>query len=339
MTEVVIDAPEPGTSTLAQKLLAEAIGTAILVFVGCGTAVATGGDVAPTGLAFGITILMLAYSFGRVSGGHFNPAVSLGAALAGRIAWKETGLYAAVQVVGGLLGGLLLALVALSIHAGGEHWKFGDPLGNNGYGDNYGSQLHIGLGGALLLEVILTGIFVLVILAVTDRRNPTIAALAPLAIGLALAALHFVAINLDGTSVNPARSLGVAFFSGSDAIKDVWLFVVAPLIGAALVGALYPILFGRDGDPVPGSGIKLGGGGAADQAFAQQWGQQAAAQQPIIQDGWQWDPASQQWIPAPQQAPAPPAPQASQAPLGGEVQGGWQPPQDGGEHTQVRPPQ
>ncbi|HVK26887.1 MAG TPA: MIP family channel protein [Nocardioides sp.] len=338
--EAMADQSADTPPTTTQKLLAEFLGTFVLVFIGCGAAVTTGADVAATGLAFGIAIVVMAYSFGRVSGGHFNPAVSVGAALAGRISWKDTGLYAAAQTAGALLGGLVLAFTILASDVG---WEFGDPLGSNGFGD--AGQVEI--GGALLIEIVLTFIFLLVILAVTDERNRAIAAQAPLAIGFALAAIHFVGINATGTSVNPARSLGVAFFSGGDAIADLWLFIVAPLIGAAIAGVIYPLTFGRDKDPVPGSGLNFGSGGSSDPGFTQQWnqgygqqpgfGQQGFGQQqpdqPIIQDGWQWDPATQQWIPAQQQggAPAPaPAPDPAQ-------QGGWAPP--AGDQTQVRPPQ
>ncbi len=356
MTDAAVDESTP--PTLVQKLLAEGLGTFVLVFIGCGAAVTTGADVAATGLAFGIAIVMMVYAFGRISGGHFNPAVSLGAALAGRISWKDTGLYAAAQTAGALLGGLVLALTILATDNG---WAFGDSLGNNSFGDYSGTQV----GGALLVEIVLTFIFLLVILSVTDERNRAIAAQAPLAIGLALAAIHFVAIPLTGTSVNPARSIGVAFFSGSDAIQDLWLFIVAPLVGAAIAGVLYPLTFGRDKDPVAGSGLNFGAGGSSDPGFSQQWNQQqfgqpaqqqygqqvgqhqygqhvdpqaqaqqAQAQQPIIQDGWQWDPAAQQWIPAQQQS-QPTPPQSTD--LG--QQGGWAPPAPGGEQTQVRPPQ
>jgi len=336
MTEQMTAAAPPPTQI--QKLAAEAIGTAVLVFIGCGAAVATNADVVATGLAFGITIVMMAYTFGRVSGGHFNPAVTVGAALAGRIAWKDTPLYVAAQVVGGLIGGLVLMLIVLTGDLG---WDFGEPLGSNGWGDSGNIELF----GALLLEIMLTFVFVFVIVGVTDDRNDTVA-FAPLVIGLALAAVHFVGINFTGTSVNPARSIGVAWFSGSDALIALWLFIVAPLIGGAAAGLLYPLLFGHGKTPVPGSGIPSGGatatvpGFGAPDAFQQQWNQPVAdqggyaapapAEQPIIQDGWQWDPSTQQWIPAQQPAaPQAPGPQAEQ-------QGGWAPP--AGEHTQVRPP-
>jgi aquaporin Z len=370
MTEAVAVAPAP---TLAQKLSAEAIGTFVLILFGVGAAVTAGGDLAAIGFAFGIAIIAMVYAFGRVSGGHFNPAVSVGAALGGRISWKEAGAYCGAQLVGGIVGGLVLALVLV---AGDTGYEIGDRMGANGFGDF--SALGLGVGGALIIEIVMTCLFLLVILAVTDTRNEH-PALAPLAIGMSLAAIHFATINLTGTSVNPARSIGAALFSGGDAIGQVWLFIVAPLIGGAIAGLAYPAIFGHGSDPVPGSGLNFGSGapvavpayGAPDQ-YQQQWNQQVpgypqpqqpqrddqlqqqwnqpqqqaqppqaaqAAQpaqqaqpqptqaqpvqpveQPIIQDGWQWDPQAQQWIPAQQQPP----------------QQQW--PNPGGEQTQVRPP-
>ncbi|MDO9457722.1 MIP/aquaporin family protein [Nocardioides sp.] len=347
--------PAPPTST--QKLLAEAIGTFVLVVLGVGAAVFGGGDIAAIGLAFGIAIIAMVYSFGRISGGHFNPAVSVGAALGGRISWKEAGTYIGAQVVGGLVGGIVLLLIAI---AGDTGYEFGDDaLGANGFGDRGGVDLF----GALIIELVLTFIFITVILSVTDERNEH-PALAPLAIGLTLAAIHFASIGATGTSVNPARSISTVFFSGTDAIVQIWLFILAPIVGGALAGLAYPAIFGHASEPVAGSGLNFNakagaavpGYGAPDQ-FQQQWNQpggsayggqpdpgayqqpgayaapaaQAAAapqpqvEQPIIQDGWQWDPQAQQWIPAQQQAP--------QAPQ----QGGWPAPGGSGEQTQVRP--
>lgn len=340
--EAMADQSADTPPTIVQKLLAEFLGTFVLVFIGCGTAVISGVDLVATGFAFGIAIVVMAYSFGRISGGHFNPAVSVGAALAGRISWKDVGLYSAAQTVGALVGGFVLAITLLASDA---PWEFGDPLGSNGFGELGSAEI----GGALIIEIVLTFIFLLVILSVTDDRNRAIAAQAPLAIGLALAAIHFVGIGATGTSVNPARSIGVAFYSGGDAIQDLWLFIVAPLIGAAIAGVIYPLTFGRDKDPVPGSGLNFGSGGSSDPGFTQQWnqgyGHQAFGQQggfgqqqdqPIIQDGWQWDPATQQWVPAQQQPGAAPAPAPDPAPDAGQ-QGGWAPP--AGDQTQVRPPQ
>ena len=179
-------------------------------------------------------------------------------------------------------------------------------------------------------------IFVYVILAVTDGRNEH-PALAPAAIGLTLSMIHFASINLTGTSVNPARSIGVALFAGSDAIIQLWLFILAPLVGAAIAGVTYALLFGQGAEPIPGSGWQFArtapaavpGYGAPDQ-FQQEWNQQAQEQaaweqEPIIQDGWQWDHAAQEWKPLEQWQPAPP-PQAQHAA-----------PPAGHEPTQVTP--
>lgn len=220
------------TPTLAQKLSAEAIGTFVLVVFGVGAAINQSGDVAAIGLSFGIAIIAMVYAFGRVSGGHFNPAVSVGAALGGRISWKDAGLYSGAQVLGGIVGGFLLALVYA---VGDTGYSFGDDdLGANFFGDRGG----IGLGGALIIEIVLTALFLLVILATTDERNEH-PALAPLAIGLTLAAVHFVAIPLTGTSVNPARSFGPALFVGGKALAQLWLFILVPLVAAAAAGYLF----------------------------------------------------------------------------------------------------
>ena len=333
MTEVALAATPVAPPTLTQKLAAELIGTFVLVLVGCGAAVYTGVNLVATGLAFGLAIVMMAYAFGRISGGHFNPAVSVGAALGGRIAWKDAALYAAAQVVGALVGALVLWV---ALHGFDGYDSARDGIGANAFGDTNGNGY--AWWAAFLLELVLTAIFVLVILAVTDERNDTVA-FAPLVIGLTLAAIHFVAIPATGTSVNPARSIGPGIFTfDGDHILQLWLFILAPLVGAAVAGVVYPAVFGHGAEPVPGSGFggrpALGVPGlGAPNAFEQQWNQQAYPQagaavpqeQPIIQDGWQWDPATQQWIPA-QQAPAPQQPAQ-----------GWAPPAPG-DQTQVRPP-
>ncbi len=322
--------------TEMQKLAAEAIGTFVLVLFGVGAVLASGGgDYAAVGLSFGIAIVAMVYAFGRISGGHFNPAVSVGAALGGRISWRDAGLYSAAQVVGATVGGAILALIQIT---GDTGYEFGDPLGANGFGDQGGVELV----GALLIEIVMTFVFVLIILSVTDTRNEH-PALAPLAIGLALAAIHFASMGATGTSVNPARSIGVVFFSGGDAMAQIWLFILAPLIGAALAGFTYPALFGHGAEPVPGSGLNFGApatvaaGGYVDQ-YQQQWNQPVAeaappAEQPIIQDGWQWDPQAQQWIPAQQQAAPPPQQAAPPA-----QQQGWPAPDQGSDPTQMKPP-
>jgi aquaporin Z len=358
MTDIT-DTPPPPTST--QKLAAEALGTFVLVLIGCGVAVTSDGDLVATGLAFGLTITFMVYALGRISGGHFNPAVSIGAAIGGRVSWREAGLFIGAQFVGAILGALVLMILALGID-GFEVFDSNFPLGTNGYSEG---PYDYAVWAALLVELVMTFLFVFVILSVTDSRNEH-PALAPLAIGVALAMIHFMLIPLTGTSVNPARSLGPALFSGGDWIVQVWPFLIAPVIGAALAGLVYPALFGHGADPVAGSGFSFGGRAAApaygmDQ-YQQQWNQpgnqpvgqshqgqgyqgqgypdqgyqdpaaQAAppVEQPIIQDGWQWDPQAQQWIPAqqppPQQQAAPPAQQ------------GWPAPEGGSEATQMRPP-
>jgi aquaporin Z len=333
-------APALVQPTLVQKLTAEVIGIFVLVFFGCGSIVyanATNASstVTTVGLTFGLAVLTMVYAFGRVSGGHFNPAVSVGAAVGGRLPWSQVGLYVLAQLVGAVGGALALFILMHGFDGFDAH----NNMGQNFYGDQGSGYAW---WAAFLLELLLTTVFVTVILAVTDERNEH-PALAPLAIGLTLAAIHFVAIPATGTSVNPARSIGPALFAGGDSIVQLWLFIIAPTLGGALAGVLYPLLFGRASEPVPGSGITFARprtaaqvpGYAAPDQYQQQWnqessaypadysrgygggyagthtggyagtaagqdayagtGQQAAA--PIIQDGWQWDPVGQQWHP------------------------------------------
>lgn len=328
MTDVAMaDASVEAPPTTVHKLLAEFIGTFALVLIGCGVAVVNSGEIVQTGLAFGLTVTLMAYAFGRISGGHFNPAVSVGAALGGRTSWRDAGMYIGAQVVGGIVAALVLMILFLGLD-GFEAFDSNAPLGTNGFS---AGGYDYAWWAAFLIEVIFTFLFVFVILAVTDKRNAANAMLAPLAIGVTLAVIHFMLIPLTGTSVNPARSIGPALFSGGDWLVQLWPFIPAPLLGGAIAGLLYPILFGHGDDPVPGSGLNFGSGGSSNPGFTQQWNQPHAPQdQPIIQDGWQWDPASQQWIPA-QQQPLPPAAPEAQQP------GGWAPPAS--DQTQVRPPQ
>lgn len=337
----MIDTPVDTPPTTVHKLLAEFIGTFALVLIGCGVAVVNAGDVVPTGLAFGLTVTLMVYAFGRISGGHFNPAVSVGAALGGRTSWRDAGLYIAAQVVGGIVAALLLMILFLGLD-GFEAFDSNFALGTNGFS---AGDYDYAWWAAFLVELVFTFLFVFVILAVTDKRNAANAMMAPLAIGVTLAVIHFMLIPLTGTSVNPARSIGPALFSGGDWLVQLWPFIPAPLIGGAVAGLLYPVLFGRGEDPVPGSGLNFGSGGSSNPGFTQQWNQGGQhqgfaqpAEQPIIQDGWQWDPAAQQWIPAQQQPAAPAGPAAPSGPAAPDSQqsGGWAPP--AGEQTQVRPP-
>lgn len=225
--------------TLGQKLSAEAIGTFVLVFFGCGTALASGGDYVATALAFGLTVLTMAYAVGHISGGHFNPAVSLGAAVSGRMAWKDAGIYAGVQVVAGIVAALVLLIVA-------RLYSIDDALASvSTQWDKGGSTDWL---GGFLIEMIGTAVFVFIILAVTDNRRDGTGIPAPIAIGLALALMHFALIGFTGTSVNPARSIGPGLFAGWDVAQQQWVFILAPLAGAALAGFGYPAIFGYDRD-------------------------------------------------------------------------------------------
>jgi aquaporin Z len=339
------------SSTTVQKISAEALGTFVLVFFGCGSVVFAnnsggGADYVAVGFTFGLAVMLMAYAVGRISGGHFNPAVSVGAAMGGRMSWRQVPIYVGSQLGGAIVAGLALFVL---LH-GFENFDAEGNMGQNFFGDE-GSGYS--WWAAFLLELLLTLLFIVVILAVTDARfeHP---ALAPLAIGLTLTAIHFVAIPATGTSVNPARSIGPGIFAGTDAIIQLWLFILAPLIGGALGGFLYPLIFGHGTDPVVGSGLNfprpapaaVPGYGAPDQ-YQQEWNQQQTAQdqaaweqEPIIQDGWQWDHAAQEWKPLEQwQAPAPPVQAAPVEPTPAPAPAPTPAPDPGTETTQLRPPE
>ncbi|BBZ01408.1 aquaporin [Mycolicibacterium chitae] len=233
--------------TMFHRLSAEFIGTFWLVLGGCGSAVfaakflsddiSVGIGFLGVALAFGLTVLTGVYAFGTISGGHFNPAVTLGAALAGRVEWKAVPGYWIVQVLGGLVGGLIIYVIA----SGRAGFEATGNMAANGYGDN--SPGGYSMTAVLIAEVVLTGVFLLVILGSTDDRAPK--GFAGLSIGLTLTLIHLISIPISNTSVNPARSTGVAFFNGDGAPGQLWLFWVAPLVGAAIAGIAYPYLFGR----------------------------------------------------------------------------------------------
>ena len=210
-----------------RKYIAECIGTFVLTLLGCGTAVFLGCDTAAgvvgTAVAFGLSVIAMAYTIGGISGCHINPAITLGVALSGRMSWKDAAGYWIGQVIGGLLAGAILLLLVKVVAAP----DLTGGLGSNGVA-NAG-----GLGGAFLVEVLATFLFVLVVLGTTDAKVGA-GNLAGLAIGLTLVLVHLVCIRLTGTSVNPARSIGPALFAGGAALKDLWVFIVAPLIGGAL---------------------------------------------------------------------------------------------------------
>lgn len=213
---------------------AEILGTAILVLFGCGAAVLMGAEIGMTGisLAFGLAIVAAAYGLGPISGAHLNPAVSLGALLAGRMGAGSFVSYVIAQMIGAVLGAAVLYLIA-SGKAGYDISANG--LGQNGYGAGYLGEYSV--TAALTFEFVMTFLFVTVILGATQPGAP--AAFAGLAIGLTLAAIHLVGITVTGVSVNPARSFGPAVLVGGKAVADLWVFLVAPLAGGALAGLVY----------------------------------------------------------------------------------------------------
>ena len=210
-----------------KKYFAECLGTFVLTFLGCGTAIFLGcttpAGVVGTALAFGLAVVAMAYTIGGISGCHINPAITLGVALSGRMSWKEACGYWCGQLVGGILAGAVLLLVAGVVAAP----DLTGALGSNGVA-NAG-----GVWGAFLVEVIATFLFVIVVLGTTDEKVGA-GNLAGLAIGLSLVLIHLVCINLTGTSVNPARSIGPALFAGGEALSNVWVFICAPMVGGAL---------------------------------------------------------------------------------------------------------
>lgn len=216
-----------------KKYLAEALGTAVLVLFGCGTAVVTGGNLIATSLAFGLAIVAMAYAIGDISGCHVNPAVSLAMAIRGKLTAKEFFGYVISQTIGALAGsGLLYLILSCAGNIGTE------SLGQNGFGSGYGLELNV--WGALLTEVILTFVFIYTILGITSSEKKS--HMAGIVIGLTLTFVHIIGINLTGTSVNPARSLAPAILLGGTAISQVWVFIIAPFIGSALAAFTYEAL-------------------------------------------------------------------------------------------------
>jgi len=231
--------------SLIKKGIAECIGTFVLVFFACGVAALTGGNLVPTALAFGLVIVAMAYSIGRISGCHINPAVSFGCLLTKRMTLVEFGVYVLAQIVGGFLGGVLI----LGIAKMGGVTLLGNAC-NNALGYNAAKGLESitagGYIGALLTEIVLTFVFVYVILNVT-AENSGAGKKAGIIIGLTLTLVHLVGIGLTGTSVNPARSIATAFadliYNGeTDALAQIWIFILAPMAGAAVAAAVYSLL-------------------------------------------------------------------------------------------------
>ena len=231
---------------LPQRIAAEFFGTFWLVFGGCGAAVFAGSEIGFYGvaLAFGLTVLTMVYAVGHISGGHFNPAITVGLAMGKRFDWKDVPTYVVTQVAAAVVAAFGLWVMA--------HGKSGfdsttTGFASNGYGDRSPGQY--AWWAVLLTEIVLTAFFLYVILGVTDTRAPK--SFAPQAIGLTLTLIHLISIPIDNTSANPARSIGPALFAGGAAIGQLWLFIIAAPIGALIAGATYEMLFGSGEEAAP----------------------------------------------------------------------------------------
>lgn len=228
-----------------KKYLAELIGTFVLVLFGCGSAVVAGGHIGFLGiaLAFGLAVLAMVYAIGGISGCHINPAITIAMLTAGRINGKDTIFYLIAQFIGALIGAAILLAVATGR---AEYTAAVNGLGQNGYGLHSPDQYS--LGACFLAEVVLTFIFLFVVFGATHRDAP--GKFAGIAIGLTLAVIHMVGIPITGTSVNPARSFGPAVLIGGDALGQLWLFIVAPIIGGILAAFVWTSAF-EGKPPVP----------------------------------------------------------------------------------------
>ncbi|MHC3826854.1 MULTISPECIES: aquaporin Z [Pseudomonas] len=222
--------------SLFKRSVTELLGTFWLVLGGCGSAVLAassplGIGVLGVALAFGLTVLTMAFAIGHISGCHLNPAVSVGLVVGGRFPAKELPAYIIAQVLGGILAAALLYYIA----SGKEGFDIAAGLASNGYGEHSPGKYSMAAG--FVTELVMTGMFVIIILGATDKRAP--AGLAPIAIGLGLTLIHLISIPVTNTSVNPARSTGPALMVGGWAIAQLWMFWVAPLIGAVVGGGIY----------------------------------------------------------------------------------------------------
>lgn len=228
---------------LNKRLMAETVGTFWLVFGGCGSAVLAaafpdvGIGLLGVSLAFGLTVLTMAYAIGHISGCHLNPAVTVGLASGRRFPWSEVIPYIVAQVIGAVIAAAVLYVIA----SGKEGFSLAGGFASNGYAEH--SPGGYTMVAALVAEAVLTFMFLMIILGATDSRAP--AGFAPIAIGLALTLIHLISIPVTNTSVNPARSTGPALFVGGWALSQLWLFWVAPLVGGLLAGIVYPIVAGE----------------------------------------------------------------------------------------------
>ena len=219
-----------------KKYLAELVGTFVLTFLGCGTAVALGcgtdtASIVGTAMAFGLSVVAMAYTIGGISGCHINPAITLGVFLSGRMSAKDCGMYMLFQVIGAILAAAALAgIVGTAV---------GDLVITTATGANACSY---GTTNGLIVEIVLTMLFVLVVLGATSKTNGATNNLAGLAIGLSLILIHLVGIHFTGTSVNPARSIGPALFEGGQALNELWVFIIGPFVGGALAALIWKVI-------------------------------------------------------------------------------------------------
>jgi aquaporin Z len=238
---------------ISRRVIAEVLGTFWLVFGGCGSAVLAAGfpkvgiGLLGVALAFGLTVLTMAYAIGHISGCHLNPAVTIGLVVGKRFPGRELPAYVGAQLVGGVAGAGVLYIIA----SGQAGFSLSSGFAANGYADH--SPGGYTMVAALVAELVLTFFFLLVILGATDSRAP--AGFAPIPIGLALTLIHLIGIPVTNLSVNPARSTGPAVFVGGWALEQLWLFWLAPIAGAALAGVVYPLVFGSGHAPAV-SGVK-----------------------------------------------------------------------------------
>lgn len=224
---------------MLKRVLAEALGTFWLVLGGCGTAVLAGSHVGFGGVAaaFGLTVLTGAFALGRISGGHFNPAVTVGLWTAGKTSTSDVVPYIIAQVVGAIIAGGVIYVIA----SGAPGFDIAKGFALNGY--DAGSPDGYGLTAALVTEIVLTAVFLVVIVGVVS--SPTTAPFAPIAIGLALTLIHLISIPVTNTSVNPARSVATAIYGGGWAWGQLWVFIVFPILGGVIAGLAYRPMFGR----------------------------------------------------------------------------------------------
>ena len=230
------------SETLTRRLGAEFLGTFVLIFVGCGTAILDAGnhgiDYLGVAIAFGVAVMVMAYAVGGVSGGHFNPAVTIGLAMAKRFPWTDVIAYVVTQVVAATVA----ALVLLGVADGQTGFSAKESgFASNGYGTH--SPANFNLGAVILVEIVLTAIFLYVIIGVTDKRAP--AGFAGIAIGFALMLTNLVAIPVSNASLNPARSTGPAIIQHGWALGQLWVFWLAPIVGALIAGATYAMILGE----------------------------------------------------------------------------------------------